>query len=101
MNNNIINIKDNNILLVNYIYSLTKEIYTDKQEIQSHIIDSNKSKPVSTSYLKIRAESIKARAEAIINVCKNIEDIQADQFRDIDNLKERSKVIESLKVYFS
>ena len=93
--------KENNKLLVNYIYSLSKEIYNSKADIQNHIINSNRENPVRTSYIRIEAEAIKNRAEVIIDICDNIDNINRKQFENIDNLEERRKAIEDLAIFFS
>jgi hypothetical protein len=90
-----------NKLLVNYIYSLTKDIYEDKTNIQNHIINATKDDPVRPSYIKILAESMKEKSQAIIDICENIESTDIELFKDIDNLKERKEKIESLKVFFN
>jgi len=90
-----------NKLLVNYVYSLTKDIYEDKTNIQSHIINATKDDPVRLSYIKILAESMKEKSQTIIDICKNIESTDIELFEDIDNLKERKEKIESLKIFFN
>lgn len=93
--------RETNKLLVNYIYSLTKDIYEDKTNIQNHIINATKDDPVRLSYIKILAESMKEKSQAIIDICKNIESTDIELFKDIDNLKEREEKIESLKIFFN
>jgi hypothetical protein len=95
------NKKKTNKLLVNYIYSLTKDIYEDKTNIQNHIINATKDDPVRLSYIKILAESMKEKSQAIIDICENISDTDRELFENIDNLKERNEIIESLKIFFN
>lgn len=90
-----------NKLLVNYIYSLTKDIYEDKTNIQNHIINATKDDPVRLSYIKILAESMKEKSQAIMDICENIESTDIELLKDIDNLKERKEKIESLKIFFN
>jgi len=93
--------KKTNKLLVNYIYSLTKDIYENRADIQNHIINATKDKPIRLEYIKILANSIKERSQTIIDVCENISETDRELFENIDNLKKRSEVIESLKVFFN
>jgi hypothetical protein len=95
------NKKKTNKLLVNYIYSLTKDIYENKTSIQNHIIDATEDKPIRLEYIKILANNMKERSQAIIDICENISDTDRELFENIDNLKERNEIIESLKVFFN
>lgn len=95
------NIKQAKRLLINYIYKLSNDINEDRVSINGKIIDANKDNPVSVVSIEIEANSIITKANAIVDICKNIKELERDQIEGVDLLKERSKILEDLEVYFS
>ena len=84
-----------------YIYSLVDDIYARKVDLQNHIINSNKEKPVRTSYIKIQSEAIEQKARAISDICDAIDNNRSDILNKIDIIEDKDKARQGLEVYFS